>query len=108
MSIKVELADLPSALAGLGSTCFLLTTNADLSPHPANVPVVFEAGCLVLSAGRRSTTNCGERPVVTLLWPAREAGTMSLLVDGLAEVESVGEGRVVIEPTSAIWHRQPD
>lgn len=108
MSIKVELEDLAAALEGLGSTCFLLTTNADASPHPANVPVRLESGRLILSAGRRSTMNCGDRPLVTLLWPAGEPGAMSLLVDGVADVQSVDDGRVVIEPTGAIWHRQPD
>ncbi len=107
MSIKVALSELASALEGLGDACFFLTTNAEQSPHPANVPVRFDDGVLVVSAGRRSTTNAAERSVVTLLWPAKTPGAMSLLVDGVARVDPSEDGRVIIEPTSAIWHRQP-
>ncbi len=108
MSIKVALDELTDALDGLGDACFLLTTNEDQSPHPANVPVQFDGERFILSAGKRSCRNCAERAAITLLWPAGAAGAMSLLVDGVATVESDEDGRVTIEPTGAIWHRQPE
>ncbi|MEZ5228398.1 MAG: pyridoxamine 5'-phosphate oxidase family protein [Acidimicrobiales bacterium] len=104
----MPLDELADAVAGLGPSCFLLTTNNDQSPHPANVPVRFGDGAFTVSAGRRSTANCGERPTVTLLWPTSEPGAMHLLVDGTATVVAADDGHVVVEPTGAIWHRQPD
>lgn len=108
MSVKVDLSELGKALDGLGDTCFLLTTNGAGSPHPSNVRVIFDSGKFRLSAGRRSCSNCAERNAVTLLWPALDDGAMSLLVDGVASVVDAEAGTVELEPTSAIWHRQPD
>lgn len=108
MSIKVELQDLPEAVDGLGATAFLLTTNEDQTPHPANVNVSFADGTFTVSAGRRSCRNSGDRSTVTLLWANKGQRAMSLLVDGVAEVVSADDGVVTIVPTSAIWHRHPD
>ncbi len=108
MSIKVALDELPQAFDGLGATAFLLTTNDDQSPHPANVNVSFADGIFTVSAGRRSCSNCGDRPTVTLLWANKGERAMSLLVDGVAEVVSADDGVVTVAPTSAIWHRHPD
>lgn len=108
MSVKVDLSELGAALDGLDDTCFLLTTNANATPHPANVRMSFGGDRFTLSAGRRSCANCAERDVVTLLWPARDAGAMSLLVDGRATVIDADAGIVELVPTGAIWHRQPD
>jgi hypothetical protein len=107
MTIKVALGDLPQAIAGLSEVAFLLTTNDDSSPHPANVKVTFADNRFTVSAGRRSCRNGSERPTVTLLWPNEGDESMSLLVDGVADVVSTDDGVVVIEPTSAIWHRSP-
>ena len=108
MSIKVELDELAAAVEGMPTPAFLLTTNDDSSPHPANVNVQFADGRFTASAGRRSCRNCGERASVTLLWANKGDQAMSLLVDGVATVVSADDGIVHIEPTSAIWHRQPD
>lgn len=108
MSLKVELHELPAAVGQVAPTVFLLTTNADLSPHAAHVRVDFADGLFTLSAGRRSCANAGDRPVVTLLWPAHDPETMNLLVDGVAEVISAADGVVTVSPTSSMWHRQPE
>ena len=107
MSVRVELEDLAGVIAALPSTAFLLTTNEDSSPHPANVRVEFADGRFTVSAGRRSCRNCAERSTVTLLWANKGERAMSLLVDGVAVVESADDGVVSIEPTSAMWHRHP-
>jgi hypothetical protein len=108
MSVKVELHDLPDAVGLVGSSVFLLSTNADASPHPAHVRVSFADGVFTLSAGRRSCANSTDRPAVTLLWPASDAESMHLIVDGVAESVSADDGVVTVAPTSAMWHRQPD
>ncbi len=108
MSVKVELHELPEAVGLVGPTVFLLTTNADASPHPAHVSVTFADGVFTLSAGRRSCANSTDRPAITLLWPASEADAMNLIVDGVAETVVTDAGVVTVAPTSAMWHRQPD
>jgi hypothetical protein len=108
VSLKVELHDLPDAVGQVGATVFLLSTNADASPHPAHVRVSFADGVFTLSAGRRSCANSTDRPAVTLLWPAGDPDSMNLIVDGVAESVSVDAGVVTVVPTSAMWHRQPD
>lgn len=126
MSIKVPLEVLGDAVGGMADTCFLLTTNGDSTPHPAHVAVDFDGETLIVSVGRRSWDNAGERTSVTLLWPASPSswppegtaalaegtddGPMSLLVDGdasHAEPADQGGGTVRVRPTSAIWHRRP-
>ncbi|MEZ5342642.1 MAG: hypothetical protein R2706_14695 [Acidimicrobiales bacterium] len=107
MSIKVELADLADAVAGLASTCFYLSTNDDSTPHPANVRVSYDGAIFTLSAGRRSCRNSAARPNVTLLWPATDAEGMNLIVDGVATVVSADDGHVTLAPSFAIWHVQP-
>ncbi|MFT7597153.1 MAG: hypothetical protein ACI8TP_000071 [Acidimicrobiales bacterium] len=105
MSVRVELEDIAAAVASVDGAAFLLTTNADSSPHPANVRVEFADNRFTASAGRRSCTNCAERSAVTLLWPNAGDDDMSLLVDGVARVVSTDDGILEIDPTSAIWHR---
>ncbi|MDA3041086.1 MAG: hypothetical protein O3C27_16455, partial [Actinomycetota bacterium] len=64
MSVKVELHDLADAVSQVTTTVFLLSTNADASPHPAHVRVSFADGLFTLSAGRRSCANSIDRPAV--------------------------------------------
>ncbi len=111
MSVAVPLEELAEAWDKVDESCFLLTTNGDGTPHPAHVQVRWEDPVFVVSAGRRSHINAGSGVAVTLLWPARSATDMSLLVDGSPEAGPLvdgGGGSVVVRPTSAIWHRQPE
>ncbi len=108
MSVKVELDELSDIVGQLDATVFLLTTNDDASPHPAHVRVTYDGVVFALSAGRRSCLNSSQRSVVTLLWPAHDPDSMHLLIDGVAEVVSAADGVILLTPTSAMWHRQPD
>jgi hypothetical protein len=76
-----------------------LTVSDDGRPHVVAVEVVLEGDALVVVAGGRTTHNAAVRPLVSLLWADAE---YSLIVDGTA---TVVEGRVVIEPTTAVQHR---
>lgn len=109
MTVPVPLDALPEAWDEVDDTCFLLTTNEDGSPHPAHVTVTWDGSSFIVSAGRRSHRNSARGGQVTLLWPARTAEEMNLLVDGSPEAEASddGGGAVVVRPTSAIWHRRP-
>jgi hypothetical protein len=60
--------------------------------------------------GGRTTKNLANRNDVTLLWPPREPGGYSLIVDGRAEVTEAGEDtiRLDVVPTRALLHRNAD
>jgi len=53
--------------------------------------------------GRHDYAFLGERGGVTLVFPPREAGDRSLIVDGT--VAQVGDGELVVTPVGAVLHR---
>ncbi|OBA80459.1 hypothetical protein A9W99_16640 [Mycobacterium sp. 1164966.3] len=60
--------------------------------------------------GGRTRANLARRRDVTLLWPPREPGGYSLIVDGHAEVSEDGADsvRCGVAPTRALLHREAD
>ncbi len=105
VSITVELADLADAVGERGARAYLVSVR-DERPHVVSVTVEVRGdGVLLVGAGRRTSANVAQRPVVTLLWPTTDAHPKhTLLVDGTAAVTDDGE-RIAITPTSAILHR---
>ena len=67
--------------------------------------VRWEGDALAVEVGRRSTANASTRPEVSLLFPLRDAGDYSLIVDGTAAVASIEDGRLLVTPTKAVLHR---
>ena len=105
MSVKVDLEELAATLRDFGSG-YLLTVSDDHRAHAvAVVPVGDGEGLRVEGLGNRSRTNLAAHPDVTLLFPPREPGGYSLIVDGTATVS--GEGALVT-PTHAVLHRPAD
>ena len=103
MSVAVALEDLAAELRRWSPWCYLLTVASDGRPKAVACPVRWERGGLVVSAGGGTRRNVAERPSVALVWSPTEAGGMSLIVDGHAEV---GEGdHVQVTPTGAVRHR---
>lgn len=101
MSIPVALDDLDRTLADFGAG-YLLTTRAGRVKVVSARPRLTDGRFLVAAPGRGSVANVGEEPAVTLLWPPRVEGAMSLLVDGTATVDG---DDVVVRPASAVLHR---
>lgn len=105
MSVEVDVARLTDAMREHGFA-YLLTVSEDLRPHAVVVQPVLEDGALrVGSLGRRSLANVAARPDVTLLFPPREQGGYSLIVDGRA---SVAEEGARVRPLHAVLHRAAD
>jgi len=103
----VELADLAERVEEFGRVAYLVTTNADGSPHVVSLEIGWdEQGRLSGSAGERTTANAKRSPVVTLLWPAPPGSPYGLIVDGNAESGGVESG-VAIVPGAAVLHRTP-
>jgi hypothetical protein len=101
MSILVDLADLPTTLADFDRGYLLTSADGRVKAVSARAHVDGDT-LLVSTPGRGSVANVGANPTVTLLFSPREAGGMTLLVDGSA----VAEGdHVRIAPTGAVLHR---
>ena len=105
MSVKVDLAVLADTLADYGFA-YLLTVSEDQRPHAVAVqPVMREEELTVTGLGGRTLANLAARPDVTLLFPPRDEGGYSLIVDGRASTDG-GGARVV--PAPAVRHRPAD
>lgn len=103
MSIGVELDKLREQTERFGASPYLLTVSDDGRPHATAVTVRWDGDELVAGVGRRSASNVGDRPDVSLLWPPVDAEGFSLIVDGRAQVR---DGDVAVAPEHAILHRQ--
>lgn len=109
MTIPVELSALGERVDEYGPVAFLATVDEVSRSHLVAVGVRFEAGTLVLRAGKRTRAYAAARPAVTLLWPAPPNCAYSLIVDGTAQVRDADEpgGLVAVVPSGAILHALP-
>lgn len=106
MSTRIDLNDLPDAVAARGSAAYLLSVRGDDEPAPHVVSVAVEVvgDRLVVGAGRTTSANVGRHQAVTLLWPvSSEFADHSLVVDGEATLAPDG-ATISIRPTGAILH----
>jgi hypothetical protein len=103
MSVKVDLDGLADELANY-TFAYLITVGDDFRVHTVAVDPVLTDGVIgVGSAGRHTRANLAEHPAVTMIWPPREPGGYSLIIDGTGEL-SGDEVRVV--PNRAVLHRK--
>jgi hypothetical protein len=103
MSIAVALEQLRNETRRFALAPYLLTVGDDARPHAVAVAAAWEGDAIAIEVGRRSASNAGARPHVSLLWPPNEPGGYSLIVDGAAR--PAGDGRIVVTPTRAVLHR---
>lgn len=101
MSIAVPLEDLPSVLERL-PWALLVTVTSRSTSHVVSVPTVVRDAALFAACGDGTKASVGDRPHVTMVFPAADGREMSLIVDGVAAVVDDG---VVVTPTNAVWHR---
>jgi hypothetical protein len=103
MSVAVDLADLPAAIAKQIGWCYLLTVSDEGQPRVlAVVPEQTAAGSMRFDVGKSTAANVGSRPDVTLLFPPATPSAMSLIVDGTATIDG---STVELMPTWAVMHR---
>src|SRR4051794_9947548 len=102
MSVKVELGELAGTLADF-DVAYLVTVSDDGRAHVLSVFADPTAdGLVVEGVGRHTQANAAAHPDVTLVFPPRDAGGYTLLVDGQA---SVADSTVTIVAAKAILHR---
>ncbi len=116
---KVDLERLAAALPDF-PFAYLITVDDGYRPHTVTVEptlralpegpdgprAVVDVGAI----GGRTRQNLARRGEVTLLWPPREPGGYSLIVDGVAQLTEAGEDtvRLGVAPTRALLHREAD
>lgn len=102
VSVKVDMDQLAAALADF-AFAYLVTVGDDYRAHTVAVDPVLVDGMLgINSVGDRTRRNAGSHAGVTLVWPPREPGGYTLIVDGVAEA---ADDALTIEPTGAVLHR---
>lgn len=108
---RVDLDRLAAALPDF-PFAYLITVDDGYRVHTVTVEPRLRDGAVldVGLIGGRTRENLARRADVTLLWPPREPGGYSLIVDGRAEVtESDSETvRLDVVPTRALLHRDAD
>jgi hypothetical protein len=103
MSVKVDLDQLIDALTDF-TFAYLITVGDDYRAHTVAVDAVLSDGLLdVGSVGRSTSRNVEAHPDVTIVWPPREPGGYTLIVDGRGELTDRG---LAISPTGAVLHRK--
>ncbi|ORW91275.1 hypothetical protein AWB92_19045 [Mycobacterium sp. IEC1808] len=108
---KVDVKRLAAALPDF-PFAYLITVGEDYRVHTVTVEPRLHDGAVldVGLIGGRTRTNLAHRRDVTLLWPPREPGGYSLIVDGSAEVTESDDDtvRLGVVPERALLHREAD
>jgi hypothetical protein len=110
---QVDFERLAGALDGY-RFAYLVTVDDDYRVHTVTVePELRERVMDVGLIGGKTRKNVESRSAVTLLWPPREPGGYSLIVDGRAQVAEVtdpddGTAALRVVPTRALLHRNAD
>ncbi|GFG73446.1 pyridoxamine 5'-phosphate oxidase family protein [Mycobacterium botniense] len=107
---NVDLDRLEAALHDYGFA-YLLTVGDDYHVHTVTVEPVLRGGVVEVGLiGGRTRKNLTNRGEATLLWPPREPGGYSLIVDGRARITGSDDETVqlAITPTRALLHRNAD
>jgi hypothetical protein len=106
MSVVVELERVREAISETDRLPYLITVSDDGRPHTVAVACSWDDDEVVIAAGSRTLANARARPQVTLLWPPRDRGGYSLIVD--ASVTDTTDATVRLQPTRAVLHRPAD
>ncbi|WIM88738.1 pyridoxamine 5'-phosphate oxidase family protein [Candidatus Mycobacterium wuenschmannii] len=108
---KVDFVRLADALTGFHAA-YLVTVDDDYRVHTVDVEPELQGHVIdVGRVGGRTRRNIEKRSAVTLLWPPREAGDYSLIVDGTAKLSDVSDADTAalrVTPARALLHRKGD
>ena len=100
--MKVDLDQLAEALADF-TFAYLITVGDDYRAHTVAVGPVLSDGVLdVGPVGNSTRRNLAKHPDTTLVWPPREPGGYTLIVDGRGEL---ADEALTVVPGRAVLHR---
>ena len=101
MSVKVDLNRLADELAN-HTFAYLVTVGDDFHAHTVAVEPVFADGRFdVGPVGGTTSRNLASHDSATLVWPPREPGGYTLIVDGRGESQYVVPDRAVLHRKAA-------
>ncbi|MEZ0340258.1 pyridoxamine 5'-phosphate oxidase family protein [Mycobacterium sp. pV006] len=104
MSVKVDIDRLADTLGDF-TFAYLVTVGDDFRAHTVAVdPVLVDGVLQIASVGNSTRRNAAAHPDVTLVWPPRQPGGYTLIVDGHATTDEQG---LHVGPTGAVLHRKP-
>jgi hypothetical protein len=102
MSVKVDLDQLAGALADF-TFAYLITVGDDYRAHTVAVEPVLTGGVIDVGAiGNSTRKNVAQHDGITLVWPPREPGGYTLIVDGQGQPM---DGALMVVPSRAVLHR---
>jgi hypothetical protein len=103
MSVKVDPDRLADALADF-TFAYLITVGDDFRAHTVAVHPVLVDGVLdVGTVGNSTRRNVDRHPDITVVWPPREPGGYTLIVDGRGDLTDT---TLAITPATAVLHRR--
>jgi hypothetical protein len=102
VSVPVALDKLRGEVDRFGASPYVITVSDDGRPHAVTVTVAWDGDRLAAGAGRTTSANAGDRPLVSMLWPPYEPDGYSLIVDGTASIDA---DRLLLLPARAVLHR---
>ena len=105
---KVDFARLAAALPDF-PFAYLITVDDGYRAHTVTVEPVLQGTVLEVGlVGGGTRENLAHRDSVTLVWPPREPGGYSLIVDGSAQLSdaSAQTARLGVAPSRALLHRE--
>lgn len=106
MSVPVPMEEIEAAAADYGPAAYVLVSSTTGPPRITHSPVAFVDGALVVSVGRRAAVALVANPAISVLWPATESQSMSLIVDGTAVAPIPADGgEIRVVPSTAVRHR---
>jgi hypothetical protein len=105
MSVKVDLDRLADELADF-TFAYLITVDDGYHAHTVAVEPVLADGVIDLGpVGGSTRRNLGAHHDVTLVWPPRERGGYTLIVDGAATAPEE-DATLTVVPSRAVLHRK--
>jgi hypothetical protein len=103
MSVRVDLNQLATVLDDF-AFAYLVTVDDSYHAHTVAVEPVLADGVIdVGSVGNSTRRNVADHVDVTLVWPPREPGGYTLIVDGRGEPS---DSALHIVPSRAVLHRR--
>ena len=105
MSVKVDLDRLADALTDY-TFAYLVTVDDGYHAHTVAVEPVLADGMIdVGPVGGGTRSNLAQHDDVTLVWPPREPGGYTLIVDGQGKPTDADTALQIV-PTRAVLHRK--
>ena len=93
---------LASAISEYGTLAYLLTSAPD-GPHTSHVIVRQDGAILRFALDGTGRRNAEENANVSLLWPPRDSGGYSIIVNGVLELEAENSAKVTV--SKSVFHR---